>query len=68
MPALFATAHKPHSRDIFMAQKKLPLDKLIKLQEGIIANKVNSGQYWLGNFTNFRLRLGNFTNYELIQT
>ena len=33
-----------------MAKKILPLDILIKLQEGILAYKVNSGQYLLRNF------------------
>ena len=35
--ALFATAQLPHSRDIFINQKILPLDKLINQQEGIRA-------------------------------
>ena len=33
--ALFATAQQPHSRDIFLNQKILPLDKLIIQQKGI---------------------------------
>ena len=37
---LFATAQQPHSRDIFINQKILPLDKLINQQEGILAYKV----------------------------
>ena len=45
-----STAQQPHSRDVFMGQKILPLDELIKLQEGILAYKVNSGQYLLRNF------------------
>ena len=32
---LFATVQQPHSRDIFINQKILPLDKLINQQEGI---------------------------------
>ena len=49
--ALFATAQKPHSRDIFLNQKILPLDKLINQQEGIriLAYKVISGMYLLGD-------------------
>ena len=38
--APFATAQQLHSRDIFLNQKILPLDKLINQQEGILANKV----------------------------
>ena len=34
---LFSTAEQPHSRDIFINQKNLPLDKLINQQEGILA-------------------------------
>ena len=33
---LFTTTQQPHSRDIFMNQKLLPLDKLINHQEGIL--------------------------------
>ena len=50
MRSLFATAQQPHSKDILIAQNILPLAKLIKLHEGIIAYKVNTGQYLLGNF------------------
>ena len=50
MRSLFATAQQPHSRDILIAQNILPLAKLIKLHEGIVAYKVNTGQYLLGNF------------------
>ena len=32
--ALFATGQQPHSRDIFLNKKILPLDKLINQQEG----------------------------------
>ena len=45
---LFATAQKPHSRDIFLNKKILPLDKLINQQEGILAYKVINGIYLLG--------------------
>ena len=48
--SLFATTQQPHSTDIFTAQKCLPLARLIKLQEGILAYKVNSGQQLLRNF------------------
>ena len=34
--ALFDTEQQPHSRDIFLIQK-IPLDKLINQQEGILA-------------------------------
>ena len=47
--ALFATAQQPHSRDIFLNQKILPLDKLINQQEGILAYKVINGTYLLGD-------------------
>ena len=47
--ALFATSQQPHSRDIFLNQKILPLDKLTNQQEGILAYKVINGTYLLGN-------------------
>ena len=47
--ALFATAQQPHSRDIFSNKKILSLDKLINQQEGILAYKVISGTYLLGD-------------------
>ena len=50
--ALFATAQQPHSRDIFINQKILPLDKLTNQQEGILAYKVINGTYLLNNFLN----------------
>ena len=37
---LFSTAQKSLSRDIFINQKILPLDKLIKQQEHILSYKV----------------------------
>ena len=43
--ALFATGQHSHSRDIFLNQKTLPLDKLINQQEGILAYKVTNGTY-----------------------
>ena len=50
--ALFATAQQPNSRDIFISQKILPLDKLINQQEGIPANKLINGTYLLNDFLN----------------
>ena len=47
--ALFATLQQPHSWDIFLNQKILPLDKLINQQEGILAYKVINGTYLLGD-------------------
>ena len=52
MRTLFATGQRPHSRDIFINQKILPLDKLINLQEGILAYKVINGTYLLNDFLN----------------
>ena len=49
---LFATAQQPHSRDIFINQKILPLDKLINQQEGILACRVINGTYLLNDFLN----------------
>ena len=45
------------SLDIFTARKKLNLDELIKLQEGMLAYNANNGQYLLGNFlTDYQFR------------
>ena len=52
MRTLYATAQQPHSRDILINQKKLPLDKLINQQEGILAYKVINDTYLLNNFLN----------------
>ena len=52
MHTLFATAQQPHSRDIFINQKMLPLDKLINQQEDILAYKVINGTYLLNYFLN----------------
>ena len=49
---LFATAQKPHSRDIFIKQIILPQDKLINQQEGILAYKVINGTNLLNDFLN----------------
>ena len=64
--ALFATAQQTHSRDIFLNQKILPLDKLINQQEGIVAYKVINGTYLLGDIFTDRYELDNYQlrNYE----
>ena len=64
--ALFATAQQPHSRDIFLNQKILPLDKLINQQESILAYKVINGTYLLGDILTDRYGLENYQlrNYE----
>ena len=49
---LFATAQQPVSRDIFINQIILPLDKLINQQEGILAYKVMNGTFLLSDFLN----------------
>ena len=54
---LFATAQQPHSRDIFLHQKILPLDKLINQQEGILVYNVINGTYLLGDILTDRLEL-----------
>ena len=64
--ALFATAQQPHSRDIFLNQKILTLDKLINQQEGILAYKVINGTYLLGDILTGRHELDHYQlrNYE----
>ena len=52
MRALFAIAQQPHSRDIFINQKILPLDKLINQQEGILTYNVINVTYLLNDFLN----------------
>ena len=44
----------------------LPLDKLIKLKEGILAYKVNNNQHLLGNFSLMAplIDITNIKNYE----
>ena len=54
--ALFAT----HSRDIVLDQRILPLDKLINQQEGILAYKVISGTYVLGDILTERRDLNHY--------
>ena len=49
---IFANAQQPHSRDIFINQKNLPLDNLINQQEGILAYDVINGTYLLNDFLN----------------
>ena len=46
------TAQQPHSRDIFINQKILPLYKLINQEEGILAYKVINGTFLLNDFLN----------------
>ena len=58
MRTLFATAQQPHSRDIFINQKLLPLDKLMNQQEGILAYKVMNGTFLLNDFRH-QIQLGN---------
>ena len=58
--ALFATAQQPYSRDIFVIQKILPLDKLINQQEGILAYKVVNGTYLLGDIRTDRHELDHY--------
>ena len=80
MRALFAIAQQPHSRDIFLNQKILPLDKLINQQEGILAFKMINGTYLLGeiltdgheldhyqlrNYENLRIPLHSTTHSQL---
>ena len=64
--ALFATAQQPHSRDIFLNQKILALDKLINQQEGILADKVINVTYLLGDILTDRHELNHYQlrNYE----
>ena len=57
VPALFTTAQQPHSRDIFLNQKIISLDKLINQQEGIVAYKVVTGMYLLGDILTDRHNL-----------
>ena len=49
---LFSNAQQPHSRDIFINQKILPMDKLINQQEGILPYKVIYGTYLLNDVLN----------------
>ena len=66
MHPLFETAQQPHSRDFFLNQKILPLDKLISKQEGILAYKVINGTYLLGDILTDRhdLHHHQLRNYE----
>ena len=64
--AVFATAQQPDSRDIFLNQKILPLDKPINGKEGILAYKVINGTYLLGDILTDRPELDHYQlrNYE----
>ena len=69
---LFATAQQPHSRDILIHQRILPLDKMINQQEGILAYKVINGIYLLNDFLNHRdvnprhqIQLRNFSDQRI---
>ena len=66
MCALFATSQQPHSRDIFLNQNILVLDKLINQQEGILDYKVINGTYLLGDILADRHELDHYQlrNYE----
>ena len=65
--SLFATAQQPHSADVITAQKILPPAKLIKLQKGTLANKVNNGLYLLSNFSQIDMMMS-ITNNEMVET
>ena len=66
MRALLVTAQQPHSTDIFLNEKILPVDKLINQQEGILAHKVTNGTYLLGDILTDRHDLDHYQlrNYE----
>ena len=49
---LFATAQQPHSSDIFIKQKILPVDKLINEQAGIVSYVVINCSYQRNDFLN----------------
>ena len=60
------SAQQRHSRDIFLNQKILPLDKLMNQQEGMLAYKVINGTYLLGDILTDRhdqdVLVSNLTN------
>ena len=62
---LFATNQQPHSRDIFINQKILPLDKLINQQEGMLAYKVINGTFLLNDFINHGDVVGGWLSVSL---
>ena len=64
---LFDTAQQPHSRDIFINQKILPLDKLIDQQEGILAYKIINGHICWTTFSIMEL-LGIKSNLKTLVT
>ena len=63
--ALFSTAQQPHSRDIFLNQKILRLDKLINQQDGILAYKVINGTYLLITNLEDCYQLRNYENQTI---
>ena len=74
MRALFATVQQQHSRDLFLTQKFLLLDKLINQQQGILAyNIINSiltdrhelHHYQIRNYENLRIPLHSTTHSQL---
>ena len=69
MRALFASGQHPHSRDIFLNQKILPLDKLNNQRELILAYILISGTYLLGDILTDRHELDHYQlkNYENIR-
>ena len=66
MRALFATAQQPHSRDIFLCQNILTLNKLINQQEGILPYKAINGTYFIDDILTEWLDYI-ITNLEMIQ-
>ena len=70
MQTLYATAQQPHSKDNFINQKILPLDKLINQQDGILAYKVINGTYLLNDFLNhgdvrYQIQLQNIDDHYM---
>ena len=63
---IFATTQQPHSKDIFLNQKIIPLDKMINQQELILAYKVINRTYLLGDILTDRHELDHYQlrNYE----
>ena len=61
--ALFATAQQPHSRDIFLCQNILTLNKLINQQEGILPDKAINGTYFIDDILTEWLDLHNDLTY-----
>ena len=59
--ALFETAQQQHSKDIFLKQKILPLDKLLH----IFAWRFSHGHYQLRSNENLRIPLHTTTHIQL---